>query len=366
MTLTASKKTGIYSAMIQTDHGRRAISTGTRDKREAAMIVKQSKIKELESAAKVQRLTGTTVQQLVAGKKVTVSDAQKGWIEWMENYGQSSRTVDNLKVMLESWVRDYRLADKLPSQIAEKQVDAWVNALDEAGYGTRKIRLSTVKSFYKFCTAKAYCLGNPALLVRIRMNQLTHAQKEPKVVQAFTVEELDKLTAQTSGFWRVAIAIGRWTGLRLGDICQLEWDCIDGDRMVVFTDKRDRRVSLPLTLAEFRKDAKAHKLEVTDAMVAHFTQMERDFLPVMRSLIPSNPRFVFPEQQTIAIEAKRRSVLSVQFRRICDAAGIEKSFHSCRHHFVSTMDSIGVPVLHIARTVGHRHSDTTQNYIHRD
>lgn len=365
MNLVKSPKTGVYSAVIQTDHGERSIKTGTTDRREAAMIVKRAKVKQLETAAKIHQLTNQTVQQIVAGKKVTVGDAMKEWIVWMENYGRAARSVDSYGITLAAWVRNAKLENRLPREITERMVDSWINAADGTCAGTRRARLAVIRSFFQFCCAKAYALGNPSQLVRIKMNLLTHKQKEPKIIAAFTNDELDRLTVATSGFWRVAIAIGRWTGLRLGDICQLEWDSLEvKDRMIVWTDKKDRRVSLPLTLAEFAKDMKARKSPVTKAMAAHFTQCETDLNSILRALIKTNPVYLFPDQREIALTPNRRAGLSVQFGRIARAARIEgKAFHSIRHTFVVQMDAIGVEVEHISKSVGHRHVETTRGYM---
>lgn len=338
MTLIRSSKSGKYSAVIQTNHGKRAISTGTADRKEALQIAKEAKVDELERSNKIARLTGTAVAQIVAGKKVTIADASKEWITWLENYGQSMRSVDNVAILFGAWVRGAKLADKLPSEITERMVDAWVNAHDKVGAGSRRMRLSVVRSFFKFCCAKAYALGNPSQLVRVKMSQLTHAQKEPKVVQAFTGEELDKLTAAATGFWRAAIIIGRHTGLRLGDICQLERDCLEvPGKITIWTDKRDRRVSLPVE----------GELKVT-----------------LNSLMRTHPRFLFPTQQEIIMNSKHRAMLSVQFSRLCKKTSIEgKSYHSVRHYFVSEMTRRGIPIEHIAQSVGHRSVTTTRGYI---
>lgn len=365
MNLVKSPKTGVYSAVIQTDHGERSIKTGATDRREAAMIVKRAKVEQLEAAAKVHKLTSQAVQQIVAGKKVTIADAMKEWIVWMENYGRAARSVDSSGVTLAAWVRDAKLENRLPGDITERMVDTWINAADGTCKGTRSARLAVVRSFFQFCCAKAYALGNPSQLVRVKMNLLTHEQKEPRIVSAFTSDELDKLRVAATGFWRVAIAIGRWTGLRMGDICQLEWDSLAvKDRMIVWTDKRDRRVSLPLTLAEFEKDMKARKSPVTKAMVEHFTQCEVELNSTLRSLIKTHPIYAFPEQREVAINPKRRSWLSVQFGRVVQAAGIEgKSFHNIRHAYCQQMDAIGVEIEHIARNVGHSNIGTTRGYM---
>jgi integrase len=48
-------------------------------------------------------------------------------------------------------------------------------------------------------------------------------------------------------FWYCATLIGCYAGLRLGDICSLEWSCLQHpNKLIVWTDKRDTQVELPV------------------------------------------------------------------------------------------------------------------------
>jgi hypothetical protein len=85
-------------------------------------------------------------------------------------------------------------------------------------------------------------------------------------------------------------------GLRLGDICALEWACLkEPGKVVVWTDKRDTRVDLPVD----------------------------DDLAQGLAAIPANSdKVCFPEQEAISRSSKR-SMLSVQFGRTLQAVGIQ-------------------------------------------
>jgi len=71
---------------------------------------------------------------------------------------------------------------------------------------------------------------------------LISATREPSKTM---IKRLPKLA-----FWYSVVRIGPCTGLRLGDICSLEWKCFDvaAMTMIVWTDKSDTRIILPITL----------------------------------------------------------------------------------------------------------------------
>jgi integrase len=131
------------------------------------------------------------------------------------------------------------------------------------------------------------------------------------------------------------------TGLRLGDICQLEWSCFDRPHeVIVWTDKRNKRVAVPVSP------------ELSLLLTG---------IPVQDDGI-----YLFPEQRATLLDPDRRAGLSVYFKRHCERAGIkDKSFHSLRHAFVQTHREHGETWKHIAQAIGHSCEETTKGYANK-
>ena len=143
---------------------------------------------------------------------------------------------------------------------------------------------------------------------------------------------------EVARFWYCAVLIGRYAGLRLGDICCLERASLARPgKLIVWTDKRDARVELDV-----------------DANLAKG----------IAAIPPSSKRFCFPEQDAI-MRGPQRAKLSVQFSRILEACKIAgHSFHDLRHTFCSDCQRRGIPTPHIAKMVGHSDQETTKLYLH--
>lgn len=343
MRLTKDRESGVYHARVTTPHGPRTLSTKATDIKQARRVVRDSKLQEIEDAAKAGRLTSQAIGMILAGRKVTIATAIVQFAEWQRTFGRSDNTLTNTLSFLNAWARDMKLLGIPPAAITEKHIGPWVNDPEsKSKAGSRAVQLSAVRSFFSYCSAKGWTAGDPSRLVRVDMRLLTHEQKEPKVRECFTDTEIGQLFAahRPGTFWHSAIVIGRWTGLRLGDICQLQWECFSKPgKLAVWTDKKDRRVELPI-----------EPLALQEAIAA----------------IPRQDKtYCFPAERAAIIDPRRRSIFSTQFRRMAAPLGIKgKTFHCLRHTFVTECDRQGIPIEHISRSVGHSNSATTRGYIH--
>lgn len=372
---------GTWSVRIRTKKGPRSIPTGEKTEAGARAVAKAAKVEELETAAKVTRLQNEVITQLIAGKRVKMSDAVGEWKEAMESEGNlKDRTIANNIYFVRAWLRHQKIEDEPPSFATDKNINNWVNAPDGSKAGTRTVRLSILRQFFDFCSGKGYCIGNPARVVRkINMSKLTHAQKEKREKVAFSDEEITKLLAfiekdkakataelmaikesvrevskvaadlrdrlSNLQFWSVAIPLARWSGLRISDICSLEWDTFSKPGVIpVWTEKRDKRVEIPTNL---------------------------QLIQAIGRIEWKDERYCFPEHRELYTSAKRAQVSS-QFARLCERAGITGHiFHEFRNtfaidavdRFVAAGKTVDQAVELVKQILGHSSKKTTDIYL---
>lgn len=347
---------GVYVASFRTAEGKtKSISTKSRNADDAKRIVKESGIADLEMAAKAGRLTREAIGYITTGKKLTMRKAVAAWTEWMSNVGRSPKTIYNSLTSVNSWLRDEKLESLPPSAITEKHISAWINGDGDSKYGTRAVNLAAIRSFFGLCCARGWSIGNPSQEVTVKRDDLTHDQIEPDVREPFTTPEIKQLIEDCKDrkdtFWHFAVSISSELGLRLGAICQLEWDCFERAGFITITkNKRHKRLELPISP------------DIADLV----------------TLIPvQDHRYLFPEQRGMIVDIKRRAGLSVQFKRMCDRLGIEgKSFH-CLRHTVATNKFAKADKATLARKLvdaltleeigallGHSNTKTTEGYVH--
>lgn len=348
--LKKDPKTGIYKARIKTQNGSPALrSTKTKSLEEARKIVDDSHLVEIQAAAAANALTSEALTAIMANRKVTCEAALVEWVQWRSGF-VAPNTVRTQESVLRLFFERFNLLRAPVGRINFEHLNAFVNAEDAGKLSNREQRLATLRSFFQFLAARAYYVGNPTMLVRIRYSAMSHEQKEPTERLPFTEREVNHIVTHTTGFWRFATLLSYWAGLRLSDVACLEWGSLLPDEIVVWTRKGDARVALPL-----------------DHALIGGGKLRMIFLELM-SEHNMHPKLVFPQEAAVITDPRKRSKLSVYFARILERLGIEgKSFHSLRHSFATRMDRSGKSIEEIGRMLGHAPSSSavTSGYIHR-
>lgn len=376
---TQNKKTGPtrwlktergYTAIVRTAYGKRHIPTGTHDKRLAIRFARRAKLEERE-AVRFERKAIAAFTSVHS--RLTFTQALEEWVENLSTK-RSPVTVENYEYIVSQWLKRCKLSRELPSAATEADVGAFVNDHTSVKAGTRRVRLSVLASFFTWLQARGYAIGNPARAVGdIDMRRLSFEQKEPKRKIPFTLDEIARILAycderiayeyrqyeevkrcgvrtgydhlkriDSLRFWKAATVIGRHTGLRLSDVSKLEWASVTNSGLVVWTRKRDARVSLP--------------------MCEELRAVLEEFKPQ-----PVEPRqYVFPEQHLTA-----SSELSGQFAKLLRGCGISGKSHHClrstcaldiRDRLIAAGKSEPEAVEIVAKLLGHQNSSTTVNH----
>ena len=172
----------------------------------------------------------------------------------------------------------------------------------------------------------------------------------------FTPEQISKLVAAApDDEWRALIMLGYFTGGRLKDLSRLPWSAYDRQKQTLsFTQRKTGgKVEIPVH-PELRKQIEGLPSGVGKAPM----------LPILA-----------------AKSGTGRSGLSMAFRRIMEAAGIEPgiarerrgkaghsvsklSFHSLRHSFTSELARVGVAPEIRQRLTGHADLASHKAYTH--
>ena len=216
-------------------------------------------------------------------------------------------------------------------------------------------RVCVLREMYRVLMPKARAKVNPFEGVKLLADD-SHTRRE------LTVEELKRLiecAARVSDEYRKLFGIGIYTGLRLGDCCNLNWKNVDVVRSIIQV--------IPKKTAKY-----AHGKPVT--IPIHPT------LSLMFQETPVEDRtgYVLPNIQ--AYYAHSRSKVANHIKRIFNDAGIitsvkvegrthlapEATFHSFRHTFVSLSANAGVPLHIVQEIVGHESTTMTRHYYHQD
>jgi integrase len=272
------------------------------------------------------------------------NDALNKMMDWMMAVGKTAKTAENTWREVAHFLENMELVDTHTRKIDEIIVNNYINNGKKlTSVNTRRYKLSALKAFFNYNVAKGWMPGNPASLVKVDIRKVPHRLREAKKKEAFTPAEVKYIIANTEGFWRAAILIAVETGLRIGDIVQLEWDCFSLTHIEVWTDKRDKKVKLKMS-AKLRK--------------------------AIMGIPKEDEEFVFPEERMRYLPPSEggwgtRTWFATTFKRMMERFGIDdKTFHCLRVTHASSRKAKGEDIEQIAKDLAHSSSaTTTKHYI---
>jgi integrase len=360
---TYTKSDGTIAVTLELAEGKQcSVSTGCTDPKQAKAVMEATNLKSVEVLAKAKQLSRELLRKLTIASVITPAEAIHEWTEWMKANANSDNTTHAYTTKVQSWY--YLRSPEALAEVTDTELSAWVNAEDGTKLSTRKIRLAALRSFFGYCADREYLTPNPSRTVRVRMKNLTHGQKESRKKVPMTDAEVQKVVDRIVGlilkirmkrhpkyyemarlprlmFWHSVILIGRHTGLRFGDICNLRWENFSPDRMVVWTDKSDTRVELEIT---------------------------EDLHDAICTLPPSGDDWCFPRERKMANDHSKICQLLHEFKAHLKGAGVDTThtFHDLRHTRATELYQQGMLPQEIAKELGHSSPEITLRYIHPD
>ncbi len=214
--------------------------------------------------------------------------------------------------------------------------------------------LGLLTLLFRVLKDKARLVENPWEIIQ-RKRLVTHSRRE------LTVEELRKVCQSADGELRVMLALGVYSGLRLGDCATLRWGEVDLARDLI------RRI--PNKTAR----TKPHAVHVPI----------HPSLKAMLVAIPAANRGMYVLPGMAALYIKRIDAVTDKVQAHFKACGvtiwksgtgprsnkggravIEVGFHSLRHSFVSLCRANNAPLAVVESIVGHSTPAMTRHYTH--
>jgi integrase len=184
---------------------------------------------------------------------------------------------------------------------------------------------------------------------------------DAEAVQVIKEHVLNKLTPKSVG---LLIAIN--TGMRIGELCSLQWCDIDIERGEIYVSKTMMRT----TEIDLRglEESKSKIIIGTPK-----TRMSNRTLPISETLLPilKNMRRGQNEENYV-ISGAKKYIEPVGYRdwyqRFLKRHGVEYiKFHGLRHTFATTLISNGADAKSVSELLGHANiSETLKTYVHPD
>jgi integrase len=185
-----------------------------------------------------------------------------------------------------------------------------------------------------------------------RKAKKTHGRRE------LTFEELQKVFNAAEGDLRLLLAIGMYTGLRLGDCATLRWGEVDLVRGMItrIANKTGTEDPTPVKIPIY-PDLHALLQEIPKAT------RSGPVLPRIDSDYKRHISYVTDRTQKLFADCDIETTRKIEGQL---QSQVEVGFHSLRHSFVSMCSENKVPLAVVQRMVGHSNPAMTRHYDHAE
>ncbi len=245
----------------------------------------------------------------------TIETAIEEFLAIREAEGKAKAHLIDLRHRLNRFAREF--GSRLSASISTKELDGWLHGLTVAPQTRANFR-RVIHNFFAFCSARGYCVGNPA-------SQATRSKVPPKAIGILTVEQSQGLLQACPVAILPAVAIALFAGLRREEIARLDWRSIDLDRRFIEV------------AAEKSKTAQRRLVPISDNLLKWLAPSRAISGPVMPPAITYRRKFL----------------------KALKAAGIESwPANALRHSFASYRLADTQDAAKVALELGHTESRT--------
>lgn len=344
------QRNGVWYIRFRRNGGEKTVSTGCTTLRDAERALKPeidlNLVRDREARVLALSRLSQTISEQIAEQESGIAAATM-LSDLPALFRNSPRRVDcspeQLRYYLSyighfcAFAPDARMSD-----VDDNMADQYARAMqDEFSPNTQNKHLNCLTMAWDAVGPSVGILSNP-------WKRIPRRKLDTAVRRAMTDDEIASVIAAADGELRTLIAVGAYTGMRMGDCAHLRWSSVDLDAgfIDVVTSKTKSRVSIPIHPALRAVLGPRKNGFVTPGLAA---QHDRD-----SGVVSTRVARVFSK---CGIETSTRKSEGARARPLC-------GFHSLRHSFVSRAIEAGVPPSVVQAVVGHASAAMTEHYTH--
>lgn len=317
------KKNGKYYCRFQIDGERHHyLCVGATSEKEAKKL-------ESQYMFKVQQQQNGVIPKNEL-TKIKLKKLKENYLE----YSKINRTVYKQDIGRIKIIFEFFNEDKYADSITRKDIEAfkaWLLA-KKRSKKTINLYLGICRKMYNLAIANEWISKNP-------FTNNVEFKLEPIKIKYLTGDAQRVLAQATPDFFKPVIITALNSGLRRGNIIDLQWSNLDFNFRTIEITKN--------------KGNKYIKLPMNDTLYNLFLSMERvsDFI------------FINPETK----DKWKTTAFNKQWRKIRDKAGLKDfKFHGLRHTVGTRLIKENIPVPVVKGLLAHSDIKTTMQYIHVD
>lgn len=301
---------------------------------------------------------------------LTFAQAWTAYLQSTSRPDSGKRTLHDYEGYLQAfldWMKKHHPDVTLLRDVTAQIADEYARHLNDEhlASGTFNKHIQCLALIFRVLATPARLGGNPWNTVQ-RKRAVAISRRE------LTVDELRKVCEKATGEMRILLAIGIYTGLRLGDAATLRWGEVDLVRNIIrrVPNKTSRRNPKPVLIPS-HPTLHALLAEIPNSSRKEYVLPDTAESYLRDSSAPSKliqAHFakcgVTLHKPGTGFEMKPGKDGKLELKYSGKRAVLEVGFHSLRHTFVSLCRAANTPLSVVESIVGHSNPAMTRHYTH--
>ena len=255
------------------------------------------------------------------------------------------------------------LGECAAAELDRQYVQRFISKLiieDKLAAGTVRGIVTTLSSIFKAMVEDGFLLKNPCTKLKLP----AIAEKEIKVFSRRDQERLQQNILDSQDYRDFGVLICLFTGIRLGELCALRWECVDFKRKMLYI-----RVSVG-RVKDFSKGATS-KTRIVETEPK--TAKSKRGIPLPAFLYRklkemkegSKSKYIIPSKADDDAPIQPRTMQHVYKRLLARAKLDYVNFHTLRHTFATRCVEQNADIKSLSEILGHSNINITLNrYVH--
>lgn len=179
------------------------------------------------------------------------------------------------------------------------------------------------------------------------------------ILSKYEQRKLTNYVLENLTYRNIGLLIALYSGLRIGELCALQWNDIDFKRSILHVNKTIQRIYIK------DKNSNISKVIITTPKTKNANReipINKKFLELLKSIKTNSDAYIITGTNKYLEPRTYRKY----FNKILKKIKINKfNFHSLRHTFATNCISLGVDYKTVSELLGHANVDITLNlYVH--
>lgn len=303
-------------------------------------------------------------------KSYYVSDVVERWL-YLNEYQVSRATHDKYEQLVQNYIEPY-FREVSVEELDEEHLRAFYHEIHhQTGRTQKSLSQGNQRTIFMIINHSL----NYAYNSKLTEQQYTirpHLSKSRNVVRVFSELDLKKLELYAQNHWEcysLAIMLAMFTGLRIGEICALQWKDLDLKAGSLQVSKTVQRLKVKENPAHPEGVTGSKKVSKTELVVSEpKSAASHRLLPLTESILcylKTFPQrepdaFVLTNQAEKPMEPR---TLQYHFKKILYDLNIPYlNFHCLRHTFATRCVTMGCDVKTLSEILGHFDIKVTMEY----